>query len=161
MGFSSKCSEKPHPSSRRGKERSQQAALLVGNAASHTSIVYNVRRGYQACISRFYPTPGQEAILARTLGLRAYRQDHAFEGARVDLPECGAIHDRDNAARNVLAAGTGGVSPWRNCKSCVHVNVHCLDSVKWESPSFRQGRHQSCLSIFGNAPCGPGHVCHT
>ncbi|WP_369668801.1 zinc ribbon domain-containing protein [Nitrosomonas cryotolerans] len=62
-------------------------------------------------------------------------------------PECELIHDRDiNAARNVLAAGlaVSGVSPWRICKSCLHLGAPGLDSLNWESPSFTEGSKSIC-----------------
>jgi transposase len=90
-----------------------------------------VKRAYKF---RFYPTPQQAEVLARTSGCARFAYNHMLRkligidkwypsskrcsecGHAVramplkvrewTCPECGSIHDRDiNTARNVLAAG--------------------------------------------------------
>ncbi len=83
------------------------------------------------------------SIQQTMLGVRPHPRLDAAVNSCLDMP---AVRHAARPRRQRRAQHPGrrtcGVSPWRSCKSCAAVRLHGLGSVKWESPSFREGSSQ-------------------
>jgi hypothetical protein len=134
----------------------KQAAQQVGDAECHKKSV-----GFDTCaknagnddIPRKSQNAGYECHPAD--GDKGFEQIHRILARKLATSVAGGIvptvlwHNRPNGFAitkhaQVPVSSSGrealGVSPWRNCKTCLHVVcVERQGSVKWESSVFRRG----------------------